>query len=482
MSDWLARDATDQLRGLAAGRVSARELLEASVARADALQARLNAVVVRDLAAARRAADAVDKARRDGLTLGRLAGLPMTVKDTLDVEEMPASSGRADLLKRGCEDAATVARVRREGAVVWGKTNVPVMAGDWQSYNALYGTTSNPWDLELTSGGSSGGAAAAVATGVTPLEIGSDIGGSLRVPASFCGVFSHKPTFGLVPQRGHVPPLPGMLAEPDLNVVGPMARSARDLRLLLSVLAEGPVPAEAPLAELDGLRVGVWLDDPHFLLDAEVRAATEAWLERLAAEGARVERVPSPVEGAALMESYLVLLMSAHGADLSKRRMATLRLMRGGAKLARRFGSGPLSRAAFALAMTATHYEWQQADEARLRFGRTMARFFERHDVLVAPISPVAPFPHDHRPFWRRQLTCSNGRSIPYDSLLHWIALATACGLPATAVPAGLTTTGRPVGVQLIGPRLGDSRMLAIAEAIDARMGGYVPPPLLTGG
>jgi amidase len=479
LTDWLARDATDQLRGLAAQRVRARDLLELSLARADATHAALNAVVVRDVEAARRRADAADADLAAGRPIGRLAGLPMTVKDTLDVESMPASAGLAAILKRNAGDAASVARVLGEGAVIWGKTNVPVMAGDWQSYNKLYGPTNNPWDLELTPGGSSGGAAAALSAGVTALEIGSDIGGSLRIPASFTGVFSHKPTWCLVPQAGHVPPLPGRLNEPDLNVVGPMARSARDLRLLLSILAEGFVPPEAPPVDLEGLRVAVWLQDPNLVLDAEVAAAMAAWIERLAAEGAKLELVKSPVDMSALLEAYVVLLMSLHGGDLPAARLRGMRLARGPAKLSRRFGAGPLSKAAFTLGYTASHAEWLEAHEVRLTAGRTMATFFERYDVLVAPISPVAPFPHDHRPFWRRKLTCSDGQRIAYDSLLHWIALATACGLPSTAVPAGLTTTGKPVGVQLIGPRLGDSRMLAIAESIDERIGGYVPPPLL---
>ncbi len=180
--------------------------------------------------------------------------------------------------------------------MIWGKTNTPVMAGDWQSFNGLYGTTNNPWDVTRTPGGSSGGAAAALAAGVTALEIGSDIGGSLRVPASFCGVFSHKPTWGLVSQYGHVPPSPGSWSERDLNVVGPMARSARDLRLLLSVIENGPLGAKAPPADLKTLRIGLWLDEPSFPLDPEVRAAVERFAAELAAAGAEV--IPIGLAGA----------------------------------------------------------------------------------------------------------------------------------------------------------------------------------------
>jgi len=214
----------------------------------------------------------------------------MTIKDSLDVEGMPASSGLEALLKRPASDAAAVAKARQAGAVIWGKTNLPVMTGDWQSYNSLYGTTNNPWDLSRGPGGSSGGAAAALATGITTLEIGSDIGGSLRVPASFCGVYAHKPTHGLVSQRGHVPPPPGVIAEGDLNVVGPMARSVRDLRLLLSVIADGPFGAKATPAELKGLKVGVWSQEDDFPLDPECGAAIGAFAAALGERGAAASR------------------------------------------------------------------------------------------------------------------------------------------------------------------------------------------------
>jgi amidase len=200
----------------------------------------------------------------------------MTVKDTFDVVGMPASSGLEALRRRVAEDADVVRHVRDAGAVIWGKTNVPVMAGDWQTFNGLYGTSNNPWDVARTTGGSSGGAAAALAAGVTTLEIGSDIGGSLRVPANFCGVFSHKPTWGLVSQHGHVPPSPGSWSERDLNVVGPMARSARDLRLLLSVIENGTLAPKAPPADLKTTRIGLWLDESSFPLDPRCAPSSKA--------------------------------------------------------------------------------------------------------------------------------------------------------------------------------------------------------------
>jgi amidase len=477
MADLRSLDATAMVQAMDAKHIGALEFLDASIAQAHRLKTSLNAVVAEDPAPARAAARAIDERRAKGETsetLGLLAGLPMTVKDTLDVTGMPASSGLKAYLGRAAGDAAAVGRARTEGAVIWGKTNVPVLAGDWQTFNGLYGATNNPWDLERTPGGSSGGAAAALAAGITPLEIGSDIGGSLRAPASFCGVFSHKPTFGLVSQRGHVPPKPGSAAEADLNVIGPMARSARDLRLLLSVLANGPVPAKATPAVLNGLKVALWLDEPAFILDAEVRLAVEAFAADLAAAGAVVDPVASPVAADALLDVYLQLLYPLLTADFPAPRRRMLKLLRGPATW---FG-GEATWARLARAATLSHHEWMIANERRAQMGRTMRRFFQRYDVLIAPAAPVTAFPHDHRPFGKRKLICSDGRKIPYDAMLRWIALATTCGLPATTVPAGLGQGGLPVGVQIIGPRGGDSKTLAVAQAIEAVLGGFRAPQL----
>ncbi|HEY5009412.1 MAG TPA: amidase family protein, partial [Caulobacteraceae bacterium] len=379
--------------------------------------------------------------------LGPLAGLPMTIKDSLDVEHMPASSGLETLLQRSAEDAVVVASARAAGAVIWGKTNVPVMTADWQSFNALYGITNNPWNVGRTCGGSSGGAAAMLAAGVTALEIGSDIGGSLRVPASFCGVYSHKPTWGLVPQTGHVPPKPGTLAPRDLNVVGPMARSVRDLRLLLSLIAQEPIAAEAAPLSLKDLKLGLWLDEPGYPLDPQVRAAIQAFADRLTAQGASIEPV-RPIDVAVLTPAYRTLLSAAMAEDMPS-------------------GTGM------------SHAVWLEANERRAQLGQQVSGLFDRLDGIVAPITPVTAFPHDRQTMGERKLSYSNGQTFAYTSILDWIALATACGLPATAIPAGRAADGLPVGVQVIGPRGGDARTLAVAQAIEDALGGFTAPPTL---
>jgi len=478
MAEILKLDATDMLAALAARRVSALELLEASLTRHQAVHGQLNAVVATNLERAMERARAVDELRVKGEPLGPLAGLPMTIKDTFDVVGMPASSGLEGLRRRVAENADVVAHVKSAGAVIWGKTNVPVMAGDWQSFNALYGTTNNPWDVSRTPGGSSGGAAAALAVGVTALEIGSDIGGSLRVPANFCGVFSHKPTWGLVSQHGHVPPSPGSWSERDLNVVGPMARSARDLRLLLSVIENGPLAPKVPPADLATVRIGLWLDEPSFVLDVEVRAAIESFAAELAAAGAEVIPIVSPVHMPTLMSAYQTLLGAVLGGDMPPARIRGMERLRGWAKWSMNRGADPLSTAALTLAYTATHREWMAADAVRNRLRREATAFLEPYDVIMAPIAPVVAFPHDHKPFGRRRLTTANGRTFPYNAMLNWIALATALHLPATTVPAGASPSGMPIGVQLIGPPGAAGRTLAIAQAIDENVRGFVAPDL----
>lgn len=477
MTEFLDQDASGLLVALAGKRISSVDLLKLSLARHAATHAKLNAVVAADPERALERARALDDARARGEPMGPLAGLPMTIKDTFDVAGMAASSGMAELKRRMTDDAVAVSHARRAGAVIWGKTNVPIMAADWQSANGLYGVTNNPWDQTRTPGGSSGGAAAALAALVTPLEIGSDIGGSLRVPASFCGVFSHKPTWGMVSQRGHVPPSPGSFAERDLNVIGPMARSARDLRLLLSIIENGPLAPRAPPADLKEAKIGLWLDDPLCPLDPEVRRVIEAVANDLRAAGAEVEPIPSPVDMRALLHAYQTLLGAVLGEDLPPGLMRGMErsrfLMRGRVER-----DGPLSSAATVMGYTARHTEWMAADAVRSRLRHEIDEAFGRWHVILAPVAPVPAFPHDRRPFQRRVLATSDGGSIPYPSMLTWISVATALRLPATTVPAGFTPQGLPVGVQLIGPHAGDARTLAVAQAIDENIRGFVAPDL----
>lgn len=268
------------------------------------------------------------------------------------------------------------------------------------------------------------------------------------------------------------------MSERDLNVVGPMARSARDLRLLLSVLQDGPLAAKAPPAELKETRIGLWLDEPGFPLDPQVKRVVEAFVEQLSGLGCAVELI-RPVDGPAVLEAYRRLLAPLIAQDMPLARRKDLERMRGVARLMMGLGEQRRAWAGQILSYTASHAEWMEADEARARFAHHLRGVLQRHDAIIAPIAPVTAFAHDHAPYGQRTLRLSDGTSIPYASMLSWICTATACGLPATAIPVGLSADGLPVGVQIIGPRGGDGRTLAIAQAIEEALGGFVAPPPL---
>lgn len=474
MADILSLDATAQLRMLADGHISAQELLQETIRYADAVNPLFNAIVSRDSDHAFDAAKSIDARRSRGDMLGALAGLPMTVKDTLDVEGLPASAGMAHLLNRRVEDATVVARARSAGALIWGKTNTPVKAGDWQTYSRLYGTTNNPWNSKLTPGGSSGGSAAALAAGITALEIGADIGGSLRIPASFCGVFTHKPTYGLVPMKG-LQPAPHGSDELDLAVIGPMARSARDLRLLLSVMTKKEIPT-VPI-DLEKTKIAIWRKEPNFPLGLDIEAIISGIVGKLSSSGVKIEDVSAPVDTAVLMDTYIALLTMVMSADIAFAQRALYEIFRLPAKLMHALDANPLSLANILLGYTARRDDRNRANMTRGRLCQTMESFFSRFDVLLSPVTPLAAFPHDHTSMTRRKLTLSDGSTMPYLNLWNWVALATVCGLPATVIPCGLNGDGLPVGIQIIGPRGGDALTIAVAQAIEERLGGFIPPP-----
>ena len=398
----------------------------------------------------------------------------MTVKDGFDVDGMPAAAGNPAFTTRpkACADAAVVASVRRAGAVVWGKTNVPLMLSDFQSYNAVYGTTNNPYDFSRTPGGSSGGAAAALASGITPLEIGSDIGGSLRHPANFCGVLSLKPTWGTLSLRGHVPPPPGRYYESDLGVAGPMARNAADLRLLYGVLHG---KAQAPRKDVKGARIAIWDNEPSFPLAREVREAVGRAADALAGQGAVVDHARPGFDGETLMAPYRHILTAILGADFPDTIYDGMQKTHAADRAALARGD---ASAAFRAYATSTYREFVQALTAREILKDQLANFFEDWDAIVMPISPVPPFRHLHEPGFGERTLDVDGTIWPYDTMLNWIALATALHAPAIAVPAGRTGGGLPRGVQLVAPWHCEDRLFDYAAALEDALGGFAPPAL----
>ncbi len=471
--------AGEMLRDLEAGRTTSRVLLDELLARVE--RDPHNAVVSVDVENARVAADAADAARAAGERVGALHGLPMTVKDCFETEGLRTSCGVPDLADHvPAADATAVARLRQAGAVIFGKTNTPTWASDWQTTNPVFGRTTNPHDPTRTPGGSSGGSAAAVAAGLTPLELGSDIGGSIRVPAHWSGVCGHKPSHGLVPQRGHLPGSPGDLADADLNTVGPLARCVADLARALSVLA-GPAADRArawrvelppPRAtDLAGFRVGTWLDEPAGQVDGEVAGVIRTALDALSDAGARIEERHPQVSYAEAVDVYTQLLMPlntrVHGPEEDAGLEAVVAALQ----------DDPDDRTARSLrAHLVLHRDWLRLNEARERIRVRWAQFFEDYDVLVCPVNLTAAIPHDDRPFFERTVEV-DGRPRPYAEQIGWPGLITMALLPSTVIPLGRTPEGLPVGAQFVGPFLEDQTSLAFAAAAEAVLGVGAPPP-----
>jgi len=476
--------ATELTRAVRDRTISSRELLDHIVARANQHNPDLNAIVAFDLERARVAADAADAATAKGERTGPLHGLPMTVKDVWETEGLVTTSGAPELKDHVPQtEALAVGRLKAAGAFVFGKTNTPLYAGDFQTFNDLHGRTNNPWDTSRTAGGSSGGAAAAVAAGLTPLELGSDIGGSIRIPAAFNGVYGLKPSWGVVPSRGHIPGPPGSLVETDVNCGGPLARSLEDLRLAFDVVA-GPVPEDAAGWRLDlspgpviedtrTLRVATVFDEGSDVLPVahEVRASLEAFASRIADTGARVDAMALPVPLADGVRSWQELVCPIMGMGLPDETFAAL------TELENVPGDAPALAAGRAL--TSRYRTWARANDLRQHQRVAWATFFDQWDVVLAPVMPTPAFLHDtDRPLGDRLLDVDG---VPVQSVVAtaWCCAIGTVLLPVVTLPTGHTSTGLPVGIQVIGPFLSDLRLLQIAGVLDHAAGpGFTPPPL----
>jgi amidase len=478
------RTAGELVAALRARAVSALELTDQAIACIEAGDGRLNAIPVRDFERGRDAARAADARLARGES-APLLGLPMTVKESFNVAGLPTTWGIPGTQKIAVtQDAVAVARLKAAGAVVLGKSNVSTVLADWQATNPVYGTSNNPWDVTRTPGGSSGGAAAALAAGYVALEVGSDLGGSLRIPAHFCGVYAHKPTLGLLPMRGHAPPGTPMLSlapNHGLPVIGPMARSAADLMLALDVLA-GPDEAEAIAyslqlppprhAALQDYRVLVLDTHPDVPTDAAVRDAIAALAARLEDAGCRVGRSSAALPDLSLIGStYMRLVMAFMGANMPEPDYAAARARAAG------IPEAAADRASVAaLSLVASHRAWMQAGNLRLGLQHQWQGFFRDWDILLCPVTPAPAFPHDQRP-WDERTIVVNGQPVRYGDQFHWPGLATLAGLPATAFPVGLSPDGLPVGVQAIGPYLEDRTPIRFAALVEQAFGGFRRPP-----
>jgi len=475
------RSATELARLLRAGKISARELLAQCLDQYARHNDSLNAVVVTDIERARKAAAAADRRLKRGKPLGIFDGVPMTAKESFDWTGTPSTWGVPRLRDNiASSDAVALTRLTDAGAVIYGKTNVPLMLADWQSFNDIYGTTNNPWDVTRAPGGSSGGSAVALATGMSALEIGSDIGASIRNPAHYCGVYGHKPTWGVVPYRGHF--LPGIVHPSDISVTGPLARSARDLASMLKLLAGSDGPEArglrislppAPQTSLKQFRVAVMLSDPVSEVDQPVQdmiAKLAKFLERKVKKLSMTAR--PDLSTREVMDVYIALLRSA-----TSRRQTEDEFRANAAKVAGFAADDDSYYAKMLRAFVMPHRSWLTVNERRHQMRLIWDRFFEDWDVLLCPAAASAAFPHDHVGERHERTILVNGKKVPTTDQLFWAGYSGCFLLPSTVAPLGLTPQGLPSGVQIVTRQYGDLTAIRFAELLEQEYASFVPPP-----
>ncbi len=480
-TDLTLRSARDQAAAVAAGEISAAELLNAVLARYERHNPALNAVIFTQLELAAERAGALDQMTANGLSAGPLHGVPMTVKEAWDWVGSPSTSGHPELVdwrpEKHCEP---VERLLNAGAVIYGKTNLPVSMADWQTFNPVYGTTSNPWNHEMTPGGSSGGAAAAVAAGMSGVELGSDIGASIRNPAHYCGIFGHKPTYGLIPVAGHGSP--GNPSELDIGVGGPLARYADDLNLALDVVAGANAMSgrgwklelpEVRKTNPADIKVAVMLESPCVVQDSELTNQLAATVDQLASLGVQVDYDARPdIDIVRSHEVYLMLLRAATGTEYGADAFAEQQVH------AERYESGDRDyRALAGRAITMSHWQWAAYHREREHERLAWDAFFEDYDLLLCPTAASAAYPHDTEGERAdRTITVNGGQESTLDQLF-WAGWSCGVLLPGTVAPAGLTASGLPCGLQIVAGHMRDREAIGFASLMERELGGYQVPP-----
>ena len=456
------------------------ELLEYFVARHRRYHGALNAIIWTDLDRAAANAKAADRKLAEGAAVGPLHGVPMTVKECFAWEGSPATFG-VPKLRNNCpaRNALAIDRLLQAGAVIFGKTNVPPWLVDGQSDNEIYGRTNNPWDLSRSPGGSSGGAAAAVAAGITGVELGTDIASSVRNPAHYCGVFGHKPTWGICPKRGASHD--DAIAEPDISVLGPLARSADDLAIVLGVVA-GPDEIdgagyrlqlrESQPRQLRDFRIALIDDDAIGEVDNEIRSQLDTLGKFLEREGARIDRKARPdFESRDIFRAFMTMVRAATSTRLTDEEFGQA------AELARGIDPNGNDMRTFALrGNTMSHREWHHLNEERHRFRLKWHEFFKDFDIVLCPAFSTAAPTHSKEPVATRRVAI-NGKPQLLSSQLFWAGFSGLPLLPSSVAPIGLTRENLPVGVQIIGPQYHDLTCIHFARLLENHYRAFTPPP-----
>ena len=462
-------------------KIGSLELLEHFLKRVEKYNPALNAIIATDLRGARKRARAADRALKKGEVWGPLHGVPMTVKESYDVAGYPTTWGVPEYKNTIVrKNALTIDRWLKSGVVLFGKTNVPVLLADTQTFNPIYGVTNNPWDLTRTPGGSSGGAATALAAGLTGIESGSDIGSSIRNPAHYCGVFGHKPTWGICPLIGHA--LGGKLAPADISAIGPLARSAGDLDLGLSIMA-GPDAIDvagyrlalAPPKQkrLRDFKVAVVYSDPTADVDREYQDVLHELAEFLVNRKVKLSDKARPnIDSEVAHRTFDMLVQAGLSARMSDEQVAGIAK---GASLLDPQDDSHLARSLRAATMS--HRDWLRCNEERHKIRWQWHEFFKEYDLLLCPVLATAAPKHELQvPTHRREIVV-NGKRIPFFAQLFWAGYGGQAFLPASVAPIGFTKQGLPVGVQILGPQYGDRTTIQFAKLLEAEYHRFVPPP-----
>ena len=486
--EWHYQSARTIAAALTSGELSSERLTQALLERIDQHNSTLNAVIHLETEKALEQAREADRERDEGRLRGPLHGFPMTIKDVWEVAGMPCTAGSSGLKEHIPRRHADVIQLLIDaGAIVIGKTNVPLFASDTQTYNRLFGVTNNPYDTGRTPGGSSGGAAAALAAGMTPLEVGSDVGGSIRTPAHFTGTFGHKPSRDIVSMRGHIPGPPGTLSQPDLAEGGPMARCADDLDFLLGIIA-APRPHEGPqwgltLPEpafdtLSDARVATWFEDPVTPVEDQLTARYQTVADSIAGQGALVfEATHRLLDQRELLPLYYNLLGSLLGTGFKPKQRRQMQWMERFMRWFGRWMNTPVGMDQYAAGVNQSFLDYVHHHEQREKMRAAIATLFDEADVLLTPVAPTVAIPHDHSsPMFKRTITV-NGKARPYTDKMNWIALATLLGLPATSVPVGRDDDGMPFNIQIIGAPGQDRTTIRFAQLLEeAGLSGFKKP------
>ncbi len=477
--------ATNLVAALAAKKVSSVELVEKAIVRIEHFDKKINAVVVKNFEQALISAKAADKAISQHQRLP-LLGLPITIKESFNLSGLPTTWGDPQY-KNWCPDADALAitRLKNAGAIIIGKTNVPLMLQDWQTFNDIYGTTNNPWDLDYTPGGSSGGSAAALAAGFTSLELGSDFAGSIRVPANYCGVFGHKPSIDLIPMRGASPPTSSPTPNPlvDLIVAGPMARTAADLALALDVLAgpdelwdgRGYKLALPPSRhkKLNQFKVLILNHHPLCPTSEIVSNAINNLTEQLIKSGVAVSQNAADIPDLAdITRTYIALFTGFVGSNIPEEVYQGFKI-----DISNLDPDDLSISACIARGCTSTHRDWLATMRHRDKLRRQFRALFKEFDTIICPVMPTPAFTHDHSD-QKKRLIQIDGSPFPYNVQFSWASLATCFGLPSTVVPIDYNNH-LPIGVQVIGDYLEDYTTIQFANLLEQELGGFVIPPLL---